>query len=81
MERYEHLTSGTKEIESNMQTDFIEHLNVEIALGAVKCEQDVFEWVKTTFMFIRMIKLPEFYLKKKIIGHQNIIIEIKSKTI
>lgn len=61
VEKYENLCEGLKKIESNLHENLIEHLNAEIVLGTIKSFNSALEWLKSTFLYIRMVADPQKY--------------------
>ena len=58
IQRYENLAMGCEELESQLKTCFAEYLNAEIVLGTIKNMPLAVEWLKSTFMYIRVRYLP-----------------------
>ena len=57
VQRYENLAMGCEELESQLKTCFAEYLNAEIVLGTIKNMPLAVEWLKSTFMYIRVLHL------------------------
>jgi ATP-dependent DNA helicase HFM1/MER3 len=55
------LLEGTQLIESQLHLGLIEHLNSEICLGTITNLQTAISWLKSTFLFVRVQKNPEYY--------------------
>ncbi|CAH8609234.1 unnamed protein product [Dicrocoelium dendriticum] len=58
---YESVLLQSDTIESCLHTKLAEHINTEISLGRVETLSDVTEWFKSTFLCVRMKKLPQRY--------------------
>ena len=58
---FERLVNGKSVIESKLHLNLTEHLNSEIALGVVDCEEQAISWLKSTFLYVRIQKHPGFY--------------------
>ncbi len=56
--QYEAIANNKEPVESHMSEKVIEHLNVEISLGTVTTLQQALEWLRSTFLFVRMSSLP-----------------------
>ena len=48
-------------IESNLHDCLIEHLNVEIVLNTIKSISEAVHWLKSTFLYARILKNPNYY--------------------
>ncbi|KAL4219964.1 ATP-dependent DNA helicase MER3 [Mactra antiquata] len=59
--KYENLINGTQVIESSLHKNLIEHLNAEIVLNTITDISVAVEWIKYTFLYIRVMKNPVFY--------------------
>ncbi|KAI9009744.1 Sec63 Brl domain-containing protein [Gaertneriomyces semiglobifer] len=62
--KYEDLVCGRHIIESNLHESLIEHLNAEVALGAIKSKNLAMEWLRSTFLYVRMKRNPSYYKLK-----------------
>ncbi|KAF3916839.1 hypothetical protein ABW20_dc0109455 [Dactylellina cionopaga] len=60
-ERYERMISGTEKLESCLHLNLIEHLNAEIGLGTITDLESAKQWLRSTFLYIRMKSNPAFY--------------------
>ncbi|XP_065830814.1 probable ATP-dependent DNA helicase HFM1 isoform X2 [Oscarella lobularis] len=60
-EKYEGLVDGTQTVESSLHKHLIEHLNAEIVLRTITDVSIALEWIKSTFLFIRVQKNPRHY--------------------
>ncbi len=58
---YENLLNDNTQIESNFHHELIEHLNVEIVLQTVQNVRSAVTWLKSTFLYIRIMKNPSYY--------------------
>lgn len=52
--KYEAIANNKEPVESHMSEKVIEHLNVEISLGTVNSMEQALEWLRSTFLFVRM---------------------------
>ena len=59
--KYENLLNGTQLIESSLHKNLIEHLNAEIVLHTISDISVAVEWLKYTFLYIRVMKNPKHY--------------------
>ena len=48
---------------SSLHKNLIEHLNAEIALGTIPHVPVAIEWIKATFLYVRILKNPRHYGK------------------
>jgi len=60
-QKYEDFLLGRQKIESNLHKQMIEHLNAEIALGTITDIAIALEWIKSTYLYVRMRKNPVHY--------------------
>ena len=60
-EKYEHLIVGSTVVESSLDKHLVEHFNAEIILGTINSLDQAVEWLKSTYLYIRMKKNPEHY--------------------
>lgn len=61
---YEGIASGTATlttVESKLHEHIIEHVNAEIALRTIYSSSSALNWVKTTFLWVRLGKNPQHY--------------------
>lgn len=58
------MINGTVPIESNLKTDLVEHLNAEIVLETVTNLRDAINWLRTTFFYVRAIKMRQVAARK-----------------
>lgn len=59
--KYDNLLNGTQLIESSLHAHLIEHLNAEIVLGTIADVSVAIEWLRSTFLYIRVMKNPKHY--------------------
>ncbi|KAI9350317.1 putative DEAD/DEAH box DNA helicase [Obelidium mucronatum] len=59
--KYENMVSGKEIIESSLHENLIEHLNAEVVLGTIPNVELCIEWLKSTFLNVRMSKNPIRY--------------------
>ncbi|CAG2100960.1 unnamed protein product [Medioppia subpectinata] len=59
--KYERLLNGTQIIESNLHKNLVEHLNAEIALRTVTSIDIAVNWIRSTFLYIRVMQNPQYY--------------------
>lgn len=52
--RYQDLLSGAEEVESCLAGCLAEHLNAEVVLGTVSSTARALEWLRTTFLYVRV---------------------------
>ena len=61
--KYEKLLNGSQIIESRLHSHLIEHLNAEISLRTVTSIDIAVDWIRSTFLYIRLLQNPSFYSK------------------
>ncbi|KAI8504903.1 ATP-dependent DNA helicase MER3 [Branchiostoma belcheri] len=59
--KYETLVNGTQIIESSLHKNLIEHLNAEIVLHTINDVTVALEWIRSTFLYIRVQRNPRHY--------------------
>ncbi|XP_069103658.1 probable ATP-dependent DNA helicase HFM1 [Argopecten irradians] len=59
--KYESLLNGTQLIESSLHKHLIEHLNAEIVLQTISDMAIAMEWIRHTYLYIRVMKNPKHY--------------------
>ncbi|KAL0477357.1 ATP-dependent DNA helicase Hfm1 [Acrasis kona] len=59
--KWQDINNKNKPVESHLQHLIIEHLNAEIVLETVQNVRVAIEWLKSTFLYIRMMKNPMHY--------------------
>ncbi|KAG2449576.1 hypothetical protein HYH02_005109 [Chlamydomonas schloesseri] len=60
-DRYTNLLSGSEAVESCLHQCFAEHLNAEIVLGTVRDMATATQWLRTTFLHVRVRQAPRAY--------------------
>ncbi|XP_022802309.1 probable ATP-dependent DNA helicase HFM1, partial [Stylophora pistillata] len=60
-EKYTGLLEGTQKLESSLHHHLIEHLNAEIVLNTITDVSIALGWLKSTFLYIRILKNPTHY--------------------
>ncbi|KAL9959674.1 hypothetical protein ACROYT_G033017 [Oculina patagonica] len=60
-DKYTGLLQGTQKLESSLHHHLIEHLNAEIVLNTITDVSIALEWLKSTFLYIRILKNPTHY--------------------
>ncbi|KAJ3409168.1 Sec63 [Chytridiales sp. JEL 0842] len=58
---YENMVAGKEIVESNLHENLIEHLNAEIVLGTISNIELSIEWLKSSFLYVRIKKNPTRY--------------------
>nr|DBA11284.1 TPA_inf: MER3 [Moesziomyces aphidis] len=61
---YRELVSGSRDIESGLAANLVEHVNAEIGLRGRTTEADIEAWIRQSFMWIRLQKNPTYYLDR-----------------
>eukprot|EP00842_Homolaphlyctis_polyrhiza_P005369 jgi/Hompol1/5833/HPOL_004758-RA len=61
---FSNIVSGKEMIESTLHHHLIEHLNAEVVLGSITSLDDALQWLKTTFLYLRIRKSPAHYQLK-----------------
>jgi ATP-dependent DNA helicase HFM1/MER3 len=59
--KYEDLINGLQKIESNLHKNLVEHLNAEIAMETITSFGIAVDWIRSTFLYIRVLKNPQYY--------------------
>src|SRR3989338_7740983 len=59
--RYENLCSGHRPLESHLHLKLSEHLNSEIVLETIQSIDQAVSWLKSTFLYVRMVAFPIYY--------------------
>ncbi|KAI8092154.1 Sec63 Brl domain-containing protein [Gilbertella persicaria] len=59
--RYRSLISGITNLESRLHENLIEHLASEICLGTITNEVSALEWLRSTFLYVRVKENPTHY--------------------
>ncbi|KIH88793.1 dead deah box DNA helicase [Sporothrix brasiliensis 5110] len=60
-ERYENIESGYQTVESTLHMNLIEHLNSEIVLGTITSLPKAVQWLRGTFLSVRLRQNPDHY--------------------
>ena len=60
-QRYERMVSGQEVLESTLHLNLIEHLNSEIALEFITSTATAKQWLKGTFLSVRLGRNPDHY--------------------
>lgn len=60
-QHYEDMGSGQQILESTLHQNLIEHLNSEINLGTFRDIQKAKDWLKGTFLAVRLDRHPQYY--------------------
>ena len=60
-DRYLKIESGSQIVESTLHLNLIEHLNSEIVLGTVTSLADAVQWLRGTFLAVRLRQNPYHY--------------------
>lgn len=59
--RYESMVSGEELLESKLHLNLIDHMNAEIGLGTIRDLSSARNWLKGTFLFVRLRQNPSYY--------------------
>ncbi|TLD30867.1 hypothetical protein PspLS_03038 [Pyricularia sp. CBS 133598] len=59
--RYDAMASGTQVLESTLHHNLIQHLNSEICLGTIRSLDSAKDWLKSTFLGVRLHSNPSHY--------------------
>lgn len=59
--KYRDLINSSTTIESCLHEHLIEHINTEIGLKTITCLQDGQEWIKNSFLYVRIQQNPRHY--------------------
>ncbi|XP_055957667.1 probable ATP-dependent DNA helicase HFM1 [Patella vulgata] len=59
--KYESIVNGTQTIESSLHKNLIEHLNAEVVLHTITDIALAVEWIRHTFLYVRIMKNPRHY--------------------
>ncbi|KAL7272695.1 ATP-dependent DNA helicase MER3 [Rhizina undulata] len=73
--RYEKMVSGTELLESCLHANLIEHLNAEIGLGTITNVESAKQWLKSTFLYVRLKQNPAHYKLDGQNAYQNLTID------
>ncbi|KAJ1961373.1 ATP-dependent DNA helicase MER3, partial [Dispira parvispora] len=58
---YENLIAGQEDVESSLHSHLIEHINAEISLGSVQSVQAALQWLKSSFLYVRVCSNLSYY--------------------
>lgn len=58
---WEQMVSGNLVVESHLNACLLEHLNAEVALGTIANVELALQWLKSTFLWVRVAKNPQRY--------------------
>ncbi|KAF8254053.1 putative DEAD/DEAH box DNA helicase [Wilcoxina mikolae CBS 423.85] len=59
--RYDSMVSGTETLESSLHENLVEHMNAEIGLCTITNVETAKQWLRSTFLYVRLKKNPQFY--------------------
>lgn len=59
--RYKSLVNGETPLESSLHLNLCEHLNAEINLGTITSNSGAIDWLKKSFLYVRIQKNPKYY--------------------
>ena len=62
---YDSLIEGNTMVESNLHSHLFEHLNAEIILGTIKSVGQATDWIKSTYLYLRVRRNPAYYDKSQ----------------
>lgn len=65
------MATGCEDLESRLNHCFAEYLNAEIVLGTIKSIPLAFDWLKSTFMYIRVSPILQFQSKYAFLGNEE----------
>lgn len=72
-EECENMILGREIVESSLHLNLIEHLNAEVVLGTIKSVKDAMNWLRSTFLYVRIKKNPAHYKLKNCSKEQSIL--------
>lgn len=58
---YDTMMEGAQVIESQLHTNLLEHLNVELVLGTIRNLETAITWLQSTFLYVRLFHNPAYY--------------------
>ncbi|XP_043942750.1 probable ATP-dependent DNA helicase HFM1 [Protopterus annectens] len=76
-EKYVLMLNGADTIESSLHKHLVEHLNAEIALHTITNVSVALEWMRSTFLYIRTLKNPNYYGNPPSINRRGIKAELR----
>ena len=59
--KFEQLMVGSNPVESSLHLHLHEHLNAEIILGTISSTEQALDWIRSTYLFMRMKRSPTHY--------------------
>ncbi|KAA8910250.1 DNA/RNA helicase MER3/SLH1, DEAD-box superfamily, partial [Sphaerosporella brunnea] len=59
--RYQKMNAGEETLESSLHSNLVEHFNAEIGLGTIADTETAKQWLRSTFLYVRLKKNPQFY--------------------
>nr|XP_024376302.1 DExH-box ATP-dependent RNA helicase DExH17-like isoform X8 [Physcomitrium patens] len=62
---YHNLLSGSEPVESQLLSSIVEHLNAEIVLMTVSDCSQAIDWLKCSYLYVRIKKNPQYYCVKQ----------------
>ncbi|EDQ86655.1 uncharacterized protein MONBRDRAFT_28075 [Monosiga brevicollis MX1] len=60
-DKYANLAGGRETVESHLHKAIIEHVNAEVTLGTITCVEDAIAWLKSSFLYRRVLQAPKLY--------------------
>jgi hypothetical protein len=69
--KYEQMVEGNQCIESSLHGNLIEHLNNEVVLRTITNMSVAIDWLKSTYLYIRLKKNPTHYGAKPKLTEQQ----------
>lgn len=58
---YQELVAGTEVLESSLHCGLLEHINAEAGMNTFKDIQGALQWLRSTFLYIRLQQNPSHY--------------------
>lgn len=78
-ERYEQILVGNQIVESHLHKHLIEHLNAEIFLGTIHDVTVAMNWIRSTFLYVRVCRSPQNYGMTRGLNVDEVECRLKSK--
>jgi len=69
--QYEMMATGKELLESKLHLNLIDHMNAEIGLGTISDLASAMQWLKGTFLYVRLQQNPNYYKLKGAKNCQN----------
>ena len=69
---YDSLIEGNTMVESNLHSHLVEHLNAEIILGTIQSVDQATDWIKSTFLYLRVRRNPTYYDKSPVMSTEQL---------